>query len=56
LISQKKIHPSKRVNAFTLVGESPFGKGESPSKRVNHLFERLMVKKGAIEKGSMKGE
>jgi hypothetical protein len=31
-ISQKKIHPSKRVNAFTL-------EGESPSKRVNHPFE-----------------
>jgi hypothetical protein len=31
-ISQKKMHPSKRVNTFTL-------EGESPSKRVIHPFE-----------------
>jgi hypothetical protein len=47
-ISQKKIHPSKRVNAFTFEVESPFVKGESPSKRVNHPFEG---REGCIEKG-----
>jgi len=26
--SEKKIHPSKRVNVFTLEGEPPFLKGE----------------------------
>jgi hypothetical protein len=49
MISQKKIHLSKRVNTFILEGESLFGKDEPPSKRVSHHFE------GRIEKGRMKG-
>ena len=49
--SGKKIHPSKRVNVFTLEGESPFKKGESPSKRVNHPSEGWVSKKSELKKG-----
>ena len=43
-VSQNKIHPSKRVNAFTL-------EGDSPSKRVNQPSEGWIVEKGELIKG-----
>ena len=56
--SGKKIHPSKRVNVFTLEGESPFWrvnrqevwvekgwmKGESPFLRVNEKILKSGIK------------
>jgi hypothetical protein len=36
-----QIHPSKRVNVYTLEGESPFGKGESPFSRVNENIKSV---------------
>ena len=45
-VSQNKIHPSKRVTALSLEGDSPFKKGKSPSKRANHPSEWWIVEKG----------
>ena len=45
------------MNTFTFEGDSPFLKGESASKRVNHPSEGSIVEKIELKKGELiKGE
>ncbi len=56
--SGKKIHLSKRVNLFTLEGESPFKKDESLRslswKKGESSFSKAEWKKGEWNKGEWK--